>query len=35
MSTVGAQLWLRAQLIAENMHRVARGEPPLHLIPAE
>jgi phosphoglycerate dehydrogenase-like enzyme len=24
----------RAQLIAENIHRVARGEPPLHLIPA-
>jgi phosphoglycerate dehydrogenase-like enzyme len=23
----------RAQLIAENIHRVARGEPPVHLIP--
>jgi len=24
----------RAQGIAANIHRVARGEPPLHLIPA-
>jgi phosphoglycerate dehydrogenase-like enzyme len=24
----------RAQLIAENIHRAARGEPPVHLIPA-
>jgi phosphoglycerate dehydrogenase-like enzyme len=24
----------RAKLIAENIHRVARGEPPVHLIPA-
>jgi phosphoglycerate dehydrogenase-like enzyme len=24
----------RAQLIAENIHRVARSEPPVHLIPS-
>jgi phosphoglycerate dehydrogenase-like enzyme len=24
----------RAQLVAENIHQVARGEPPVHLIPA-